>query len=318
MNIVVLDGYTLNPGDLSWEQLSKHGELTVYERTSKEDIVARAAHADIILTNKVPLDQETLRQLPGLKYIGVLATGYNIVDTKEAAARGITVTNVPDYSTNSVVQLVFALLLQLSQRTAEHSTAVHQGRWSAGPDFMFALSPLMELAGKKLGIIGYGEIGQQVARVATAFGMKVLVHTRTHKQIEGLGHVQFVSLDGLFTQSDVISLHCPLNSETAGIVNKRTLGQMKPTSFLINTARGGHIQEQDLADALYEGKIAGAGLDVLSLEPPAADHPLIGAPNCYITPHIAWATFEARTRLMNIAAANIEAYLQGNTVNKVN
>ena len=318
MKIVILDGYTLNPGDLSWEPLTELGEVTVYDRSSGDEILERSAGADVVLTNKTPLNAETIRQLPELKYIGVLATGYNIVDVQAAAGQGIVVTNIPDYSTHSVAQLVFALLLESCNAVAAHNAAVHAGRWSAGPDFTFTLHPLHELADKTMGIFGYGQIGQQVARVALAFGMKVIVHTRTVKRVEGLEKVRFVSEEELFTESDVVTLHCPLTKETSGIISKRTLGLMKPTAFFINTARGGHVVEQDLADALRDGKIAGAGLDVLSVEPPAADNPLIGAPNCYITPHIAWETVEARQRLMGIAVSNLHSFQGGQAANRVN
>ncbi|RAP76315.1 D-2-hydroxyacid dehydrogenase [Paenibacillus montanisoli] len=318
MKIVVLDGYTLNPGDLNWDELGKLGELVVYDRTAREDIVSRAAGAEAILTNKTPFSAETIRSLPGLRYIGVLATGYNIVDTKAAAEHGVAVTNVPDYSTHSVVQLVFALLMEHAYRVSEHSKAVHNGRWSAGPDFTFSLHPLMELAGKTIGIVGYGQIGQQVAKAALAFGMKVVVHTRTEKAVPGLEAVQFMPLDDLFRNSDIVTLHCPLTPETTGLVNARTLGLMKHTAYLINTARGGHIAEQDLADALNNGRIAGAGLDVLSVEPPPVDQPLLNAANCAITPHIGWATVEARSRLMGIAASNLRSFQQGDVRNRVN
>ncbi|BBH20928.1 glycerate dehydrogenase [Paenibacillus baekrokdamisoli] len=318
MNIVVLDGYTLNPGDLTWEELSELGHLTVYERTSPDQIVKRASEADILLTNKTPITAETISQLPNLTYIGVLATGYNIVNTSAAAERGIVVTNVPDYSTHSVVQLVFAFLLEHCLHVGEHSTAVHNGRWAAGPDFMFSLTPLLELAGKTIGIIGFGQIGQQVAKAAIAFGMEVCVHTRTVKQVPGLEGVRFVSFEILVEQSDFISLHCPLTPETSGIINRDSLKRMKKEAFLINTARGGHVVEQDLADALNEGVIAGAALDVLSVEPPPADHPLLHAANCCITPHIGWATIEARSRLMSIASENLRSFQQKLVVNKVN
>ncbi|MFC5649065.1 D-2-hydroxyacid dehydrogenase [Paenibacillus solisilvae] len=318
MNIVVLDGYTLNPGDLSWDELAALGQLTVYERTSPDEIVERAAGVEVVLTNKTPITAEAIQQLPELKYIGVLATGYNVVDTAAAAERGIIVTNVPDYSTYSVVQLVFAFLLEHCHHVGEHSEAVHEGRWSAGSDFTFSLYPLHELAGKTLGVIGFGQIGQQVARVALAFGMNVAVHTRTAKVIPGLEDVRFLPADKLFELSDVISLHCPLTPDTSGMINRRSLQLMKKNAFLINTARGGHIVEQDLADALNEGVIAGAALDVLAVEPPRADHPLLRARNCIITPHLGWATVDARRRLMSIAAANLRSFQQNLIVNKVN
>lgn len=318
MKIVVLDGYTLNPGDLSWDEMRSLGELVVYERTAKEDIVSRAKDADIVLTNKTPMSAETLSKLPKLRYIGVLATGYNIIDTAAAAGQGIVVTNVPDYSTHSVVQLVFALLLAHASQVSAHSDAVHRGQWASCPDFSFTLSPLLELSGKTLGIIGYGQIGQQVARTALAFGMQVIVHTRTIKTVPGLEGVRFVEREELFSTADVVSLHSPLTPDTTGIVNSSTLGLMKRSAFLINTARGGHVVEGDLAEALNSGRIAGAGLDVLSAEPPSADNPLLAAANCIISPHIAWATVEARTRLMAIAANNLRGFLRADIQNQVN
>ncbi|SFS80396.1 D-2-hydroxyacid dehydrogenase [Paenibacillus sp. BC26] len=318
MRIVVLDGFTLNPGDLDWAEFNELGELIVYERTAREDIVNRALRADVVLTNKTPISAEIMAKLPQLQYIGVLATGYNVVDTEAAAEHDIVVTNVPDYSTHSVVQLVFALMLELTYHVTAHSSAVHSGRWSAGPDFTFSLHPLMELSGKTMGIVGYGQIGQQVARAALAFGMNVVVHTRTPKVVPGLESVAFVSNSELFRTADVVSLHCPLTQDTTGLVNQRTLGLMKRSAILINTARGGHVVEQDLANALNSGRIAGAGLDVLSVEPPAVDHPLLHAANCTITPHIGWATVEARKRLMGIAADNLRSFMQGDARNQVN
>ncbi|GAB2698721.1 D-2-hydroxyacid dehydrogenase [Paenibacillus thermoaerophilus] len=318
MKIVVLDGYTANPGDLSWSEFEKLGTLTVYDRTPAGQIIERAADAEAILTNKVPLDAAVLSQLPKLRYIGVLATGYNIVDTAAASERGIVVTNVPDYSSRSVTQLVFAFLLEFCHHVQLHSDAVHAGQWSRCADFHFANYPLFELAGRTLGIVGYGSIGRQVAEVARAFGMEVVVHTRTPRAPEEAPGVKFVSLEELLSVSDAVTLHCPLTPDTAGLINSRTLGLMKRTAFLINTARGGHIVEQDLADALNEGRIAGAGLDVLSVEPPPADHPLLGACNCWVTPHIGWATREARKRLLAVAAENLKAYLGGSPANRVN
>lgn len=318
MRIVVLDGYTLNPGDLNWEEIGALGELTVYDRTAKADIVARAAGAKIVLTNKTPLSSEEIRELPDLAYIGVLATGYNIVDTAAAAERGIVVTNVPDYSTNSVAQLVFAYLLEHAYHVGAHSEASRGGRWAAGPDFTFSLHPFQELAGKTLGVVGFGGIGQQVARIALAFGMKVVVHSRTEKRVAGLESVAFVSQEALFRMSDAITLHCPLTEDTKGMINKETLAFMKPNAVLINTARGGHIVERELADALNEGIIAGACLDVLAVEPPAPDNPLLTAANCVLTPHIGWATVDARNRLMTIAAGNLSAFLTAEPINRVN
>lgn len=318
MNIVVLDGKTLNPGDLSWNHLEALGNLTVYDRTATDEIVERAADADVVLTNKTPLTAETLVLLPKLRYISVLATGYNVVDIKAAANRGIPVSNVPGYSSMSVVQTVFAFLLEHCHHVQAHTDSVRAGEWSRSPDFSYTKFPLIELAGKTMGIFGYGQIGQQVARAALALGMNIVVHTRTEKSVPGLEQVQFVSQDELFAGADVISLHSPLTPETTGLINKKNLALMKPTAFLINTARGGHVNEQDLADALNEGRIAGAGLDVLSVEPPAADNPLLSAANCFITPHFAWATQEARARLLAITVENVRLFAEGKVQNRVN
>lgn len=318
MKLVVLDGYTLNPGDLSWEGVEQLGELAVYDRTSANEIVGRAKEAEVVLTNKVPLDAETLDNLPALKYIGVLATGYNIIDVDHARKRGVIVTNVPGYSTRSVAQLTFALLLELCHRVQRHSDRVKEEKWSRSPDFCFWDYPLVELSGKTLGIIGFGDIGQQVADVASALGMKVLGHSRTETDQSHRTNFHWASMDKLLKQSDVVSLHCPLTPRTEGLINKDSLEKMKRSAFLINTARGPLVKEADLAAALNAGKIAGAGLDVLSVEPPPSDNPLFGAKNCLITPHIAWATKEARIRLMDTAVVNIVAYLEGKPNNVVN
>lgn len=317
MRIVVLDGHTLNPGDLSWGSLATLGELTVHERTPPAEIVARAAGAGILLTNKTPLTGETLGRLPELRYIGVLATGYNVVDTQAAAARGIPVTNVPEYGTASVVQLVFAHLLNLCNHAAEHGASVRTGAWSRSPDFCFWEHPLEELSGLTMGIVGAGRIGSAVARVAEAFGMRVLVCGRPggRQEVDGVSRTD---LQTLFRESDVVSLHCPLTEETRGLVNRDLLGHMKPGAFLINTSRGPLVVEADLAAALNEGVIAGAGLDVLSTEPPAPDNPLLSARNCCITPHIAWATLAARRRLMQTACENVRAFLAGQRIHVVN
>jgi glycerate dehydrogenase len=317
MNIVVLDGYTLNPGDLSWGSLKELGEVTIYDRTGADKIVERAQHAEIVLTNKTPLRAETLEKLPKLKYIGVLATGYDVVDSAEAARRGIYVTNVPTYSTDSVAQFVFALLLELCHRVAAHSEAARGGEWASSLDFCFTKSPLIELSDKTMGIVGLGRIGTRTARIAQAFGMKVLAYSHSGKP-SPIGGVTMTDLDELLSVSDVVSLHCPLTSETNQLMNAARLERMKPTAMLINTSRGKLINEQDLADALYNGAIAGAALDVLSIEPPPQDHPLLRAPNCVITPHIAWATKEARTRLMEVAVGNIREFLGGSPANAVN
>lgn len=315
MKIVVLDGYTLNPGDLTWDALQALGDLVVHERTSETEIVERAADADMLLTNKVPLSAQVINTLPQLKYIGVMATGYNIIDMDCAKQQNITVTNVPGYSTASVVQLTFSLLLELCYRTQRHSDAVMKGKWSASPDFCFWDYPLTELSGKTLGIIGFGSIGQRVADVGAAFGMPILASSRTQTDQSHRKNFQWVTREELFAQADVISLHCPLTPETENIINAESLSLMKPTAKLINTSRGGLVNAQDLTNALNDERISGAGLDVLATEPPPADNPLFKAKNCIITPHIAWATKEARLRLMDTVTGNIKAFLEGNPVN---
>lgn len=314
MKIVVLDGYALNPGDLDWGPLRALGNLTVYDRTPPELVLERAEGAAALLTNKTPLPAAVLSRLPELRYIGVLATGYNVVDVAFAEKRGIVVTNVPDYSTYSVAQLAFALLLELCNQVQVHNAAVHAGEWTSSPDFCFAKTPLAELYGKTFGIIGFGAIGRQAARIAAAFGMRVVTVNRGKRYPE---EPEYLALNELLAQSDVVSLHCPLTPETAGLINKETLRRMKPTALLINTSRGGLVVERDLADALNEGRIAGAGLDVLSVEPPPADNPLLSARNCIITPHIAWATREARVRLMTAAVDNLRAFQDGRRQNVV-
>ena len=302
--IVILDGFTANPGDISWAAIEALGNCKIYDRTGEADVVARAADADIVLTNKTLITQKSLAALPRLRYIGVLATGYNTVDVQAAQQRGILVCNVPEYSTPNVTQAVFALLLELTNRTGHHSQTVHEGRWSASPDFCYWDGELVELAGRTLGIVGYGRIGKAVAAVGSAFGMQILAHRRTASD-----DPQFVSLDRLLSESDVVSLHCPLVPDTKELINAATLAQMKPSAFLINTARGALIHEPDLAAALNTERIAGAGLDVLSVEPPLASNPLLSARNCVLTPHIAWATRNARLRLLEVTAANIRGYL---------
>jgi len=313
--IVVLDGHTLNPGDLDWDEVAALGDLTVHARTAAADIVARADGAGILLTNKTPVTAATIAALPALRFIGVLATGYNVVDTLAATARGIRVCNVPGYGTASVAQHVFALLLELTQRTGHHAQTVREGRWSACPDFCHWDFPLVELAGLTLGIVGFGSIGAAVARIGAAFGMKVIASARRTRALDG---VEFVSTDEIFRRADVVSLHCPLTEETRGIVNAARIATMKPGAFLINTGRGPLVVEQDLADALDAGRIAGAALDVLSTEPPPAGNPLFTAKNCIITPHIAWATHASRARLMSVVAENIRAFLSGDPLNVVN
>lgn len=318
MRIVVLDGHTLNPGDLSWRELEQLGELTVYDRTPTDLIAERSAGAEVLLTNKVLLSAETITGLPQLRYIGVLATGYNVVDVAAARRRDIPVTNIPDYSTASVAQHAFALLLELCHRVQLHSDAVFAGEWTTSPDFCFTRTPLIELAGKMIGIIGFGRIGQQTAQIAAALGMKIMTIDRG-KRIDGLPFaVEYVDQRTLLTEADVISLHCPLTPETEGLINTESIAYMKREAILINTSRGGLVVERDLAAALNEGRIAGAGLDVLSSEPPQADNPLLSAKNCVITPHIAWATKEARSRCMDIAVKNVAAFLSGEPINVVN
>ncbi|MGF7216024.1 glycerate dehydrogenase [Spirosoma lacussanchae] len=317
MKIVVLDGYTLNPGDLSWEGLEKLGEVTVYDRTSADQVLERAQDADILLTNKTPLGETVLKQLPALRYIGVLATGYNIVDVQTATEKGVVVTNVPGYGTASVVQLTFALLLELTLHVQRHSDSVRDGKWARSADFSFWDYPLIELAGKTMGIIGFGSIGEKVADVATAFGMTVIGSKRHRTDQSHRPNFRWADIPDLLEQADVVSIHTPLVPETKGLIDRQNLARMKSTAFLLNTSRGPVVVEQDLADALNEGVIAGAGIDVLSTEPPAADNPLFSAKNCLITPHIAWATQEARARLMEIAVNNLAAFQTGNPVNQV-
>ncbi len=312
--IVVLDGHTLNPGDLNWEGLAALGTLKVYERTPPAQVVERAADADIVFTNKTPLDAATLLALPRLRFIGVLATGYNVVDVAAARARGVPICNVPDYGTASVAQMVMALLLELAQHVGHHAQSVANGGWSRCPDFCYWDRPLLELDGRTLGIVGFGRIGEAVAHRARAFGMTIRAHTRTPRQFPG---VEFVNLDTLFAESDVVSLHCPLTDANRGMVNAARLRQMKPTALFLNTARGPLVDEVALADALNQERIAGAALDVLSVEPPTAGNPLLSARHCLITPHIGWATRAARARLMDIAVANLRAFLAGKPQNVV-
>ncbi len=312
MKIVVLDGYTANPGDVSWDELAALGELTVHDRTPAPEIRARIGDAEIVLTNKTPLTRETLAACPKLRFVGVLATGYNIVDAAAAKELGIPVANVPAYSTPSVAQLTFALLLEVCHRVGHHSQAVHQGRWTRSTDFCFWEYPLIELAGKTLGLIGYGRIGKAVAEIARALGMRVLVYTPHSRGPEN------VPLQALLAESDVISLHCPLTAENQGMIDRNTLSQMKDGVILINTARGALINEQDLREALQSGKVYAAALDVAATEPIPADSPLLGLDNCLITPHIAWAPKEARIRLLQITAENVRAFVAGKPQNIVN
>lgn len=318
MKIVILDGYTENPGDLSWEVFEKQGDLTVYPRTPAEQIIRRIGDAEIVLTNKTPIRRETLAACPQIRYIGVLATGYNIVDTDAAKERGIPVCNIPTYGTDAVGQFAIGLLLEICHHIGHHSQAVKEGRWSSSPDWCFWDYPLIELAGKTMGIIGFGRIGQVTGRLARALGMKVLAFdARRDPSLENAS-CRYCGLDELLAGSDVIALHCPLFPETEGLINRETIRKMKDGVILINNSRGPLIVEQDLADALNSGKVYAAGLDVVSTEPIRPDNPLLTAKNCLITPHISWAPRESRQRLMDIAAANLEAFLAGAPVNVVN
>ena len=318
MKIVVLDGYTLNPGDLTWDELKKFGELVIYDRTPADKVVERAAGAEIIFTNKTPVGEEAINQLTSLKFIGVLATGYNIVNTEVAKARGVIVANVPGYGTTSVVQMTFALLLELCLHVQRHSDTVMEGKWAGSADWCYWDFPLVELSGKTIGIIGFGRIGQQVGDVATAFGMNIIGTSRTQSDQSRRKNFKWAGVPELLEQSDVVSIHCPLFPDTKGLINKESLKLMKSSSFLLNTSRGPIIVDEDLADALNNDVIAGAGIDVLSVEPPSKDNPLFKAKNCIITPHIAWATKEARGRLMDITVKNLASFLEGNPVNVVN
>lgn len=317
MKIVVLDGYTENPGDLTWDALGALGELTVHDRTAPGDIVTRIGDAPAILVNKTPITRQTLEACPGLRYIGVLATGYNVVDTDAARARGVTVCNIPTYGTAAVAQFVFALLLELCHRVGDHGRSVQEGQWSACPDFCYWNTPLTELAGKTMGFVGFGRIGQSAAKIARAFGMEVLAHDAFESEA-GRALGTYVPLDALLARSDVVSLHCPLLSETRGMINRESIAKMKDGAMLINTSRGPLIAEADLAQALNSGKLAGAGLDVLCDEPPRAGNPLLTTKNCMVTPHIAWAPRESRQRLMDIAVENLRQFLAGSPVNVVN
>ncbi len=316
MRLVVLDGYTLNPGDLSWDALPAGVDCQVFDRTAADEVYERSKDADILLTNKTPLTGSVLRSLPSLKYIGVLATGYNVVDVEQAKRQNIVVTNVPAYGTASVTQLVFALILELCNHVGQHSDAVRSGAWSRSSDWSFRQTPLLELHRKTLGIVGYGRIGQSVARLAQAFGMDVVVTTSQPPAHQTDGE-RWATLDEVFAQSDIVSLHCPLNASTNGMVHAGRLARMKREAFLINTSRGGLIVEDDLADALNAERIAGAGLDVLSTEPPPESNPLLQAKHCIVTPHLAWATREARSRLMATALANVAAWLSRQPQNVV-
>lgn len=316
MKIVILDGYTLNPGDLDWSPLERHGVLEVYDRTPAGQILERASGADIIFTNKTPLTADTLVQLPQLRYIGVLATGYDVVDIETARTHNIVVTNVPAYGVDSVAQMVFAHILNINNNVAGHAQDVRNGGWSAQDDFCYLLSPQIELTDKVMGIVGYGDIGKATARLALAFKMKVLIHTRTPPE-DLTPDEQNVDLDTLFRESDIVSLHCPLTEKTKNLINSESLQRMKKEAILINCSRGPLVDEKALYQALTDGKILAAGLDVLAKEPPSQPSPLYSLPNCFITPHIAWATQEARTRLLEIAIGNLEAFLRDRPRNSV-
>jgi len=316
MKIVILDAYTANPGDLSWAPLEAIGQCDIHDRTPVEQTVERCRDAEIVITNKAVLKRETILALPKLRYIGVTATGYNVVDTAAATERGIVVTNVPGYSTPAVAQAVISMLLEFTNHTAHHAQTVRDGRWSACPDFCYWDHPIIELRGRTLGLLGFGDIGSAVARIAVAFGMKVIAARRSWTVPPPEG-VTAATVDEVFRESDVISLHCPLTDDTRHIINERNLAMMKPTAFLINTARGPLVDEPALAHALNQGQIAGAALDVLSTEPPPAGNPLFMAKNCLITPHLAWASRESRARLIDVAAVNVRAFLAGAPVNVV-
>ena len=319
MKIAVLDGYTSNPGDLSWDAFEELGELTVHDRTKPEDVVSRCAGCDVVFTNKVVMDAGIMDQLPDLKYIGVLATGTNVIDLEHAGKKGVCVTNIPGYGTDSVVQHILAFMLHFSSKVSIHDEAVHQGDWVNSKDFSFTLGTLNELSGSTLGIIGLGTIGRKLARVADAMGMKIIAaHQSSMNRLELSHEVEWLPVDEVFARADFLSLNCPLTPETDRVVNAERLQKMKSSAVLINTGRGPLVDEQALADALSQGTIAGVGLDVLSTEPPSADNPLLTAKNCVITPHVAWASLQARRRLLAIAAENLSAYLNGDAQNRVN
>ena len=317
MKIVILDGYTENPGDLSWEELTKLGELTVYDRTPAEEIVSRIGDAEIVITNKTPISRETMEACPNIKYIALLATGYNVVDVAAAKEKGIPVSNVPTYGTAAVGQFAIAMLLEICHHVAHHSDTVHAGKWNSCIDWCYWDYPLIELDGKTMGIIGFGRIGQTTGKIAKAMGMKILAYDNFQSE-SGKAIGEYVDLDTLLTQSDVISLHCPLFPETEGIINKDTIAKMKDGVILLNNSRGPLLVEQDVADALNSGKIYAAGLDVVSTEPIRNDNPLLTAKNCIITPHISWAPKESRQRIMDCTVSNVAAFLSGNPIKVVN
>lgn len=319
MKMVVLDGYTLNPGDLTWDDLEQFGDLKVYDRTdfTTETIIKAIGDAEVVFTNKVPIGKDVLSQVPKLKYIGVLATGYNIIDIETANKLNIMVTNVPDYGTASVAQFTMGLLLEMCHHIGDHNRAVQEGEWTKSLDFCFWNTPLIELTGKTMGIIGFGRIGQATAKVAQAFGLKILAYNRSKDYSLESDTCKYVELDELFATSDIISLHCPLTESTKGIINQENISKMKPSVMLINTSRGGLVVEEDLKNALNSGKVAMAAVDVVSTEPMKEDNPLLKAKNCIITPHIAWATKESRARMMGIVCDNLKAYISGKPINVI-
>lgn len=318
MKIVVLDGYTLNPGDISWEGFEALGEFTCHDRTPSGEIIPRIGDADIAITNKTPISRETMAACPNLKYIGVLATGYNIVDTAAAKDKGIVVTNIPTYGTTAVAQFVFALLLELCHHVGHHSQTVREGRWSRSADFCYWDFPLIELADKTIGIIGFGRIGQAVAKIAVALGMKVLAYDQFENKSLETADIKYATLDELLANSDVITLHAPLFESTQGMINSSSIAKMKDGVLIVNTSRGPLIVEDDMAAALKSGKVAGYGADVVAVEPIVPSNPLLQAPNCLVTPHIAWAPKAARLRLMNIAVGNVSSFAKGTPINVVN
>ncbi len=318
MKIVNLDGYTTNPGDLSWEPFKELGDLTVYDRTEPDEIIERAKDANVLIINKTEITREILEKLPNLEYIGLQSTGYNVVDGKAAREMGITISNIPAYSTNAVAQLVFAFILQITNQVTLHSDAVKNGEWCKCPDFCFWKTPLAELDGKTIGIIGFGSIGRRVAHIAEAFGMNVLAYSPSKKELGDLKNTKLVDTDTILKESDIVTCHCPLTPETTGMMNKEAFEKMKNTAIFINTSRGPVVDEEALANALNNGDIAAAGLDVLKVEPAKSNNPLLTAKNCYITPHIAWAAYETRARLLSILEDNLKAYLNGTPQNVVN
>lgn len=317
LKAVILDGYTENPGDISWENIEKLVDLTVYPRTPQEEVFERAKEADILIVNKVPVTRELITGLPNLKFVATLATGYNQIDCEALKEKGIPVSNIPAYSTNAVAQMVFAYILELINKVSEYTADVKSGTWSKCDDFCYWNSPLYELDGKTLGIIGFGKIGKRVSEIANAFGMKTLAYTPSGKK-DGVENVVFTDMDTVIKTSDFITVHCPLTESTKNLIDAEFISKLKSNAFIINTARGGVTNEHDVAEALKNGKLAGYGTDVLSTEPPSPDNPLLSAPNCLITPHIAWAAFETRLRLMGILEENIKAFLNGAPVNVVN